>query len=373
MRIMVIGVGEEGEAFISDLLKFYENEISLMVLADRREQRLNQLVQAIGNKKLSTMPLDIFDHKKLVQAMQDVDLVINYVGPFYRMGNRVLKAAIEAKKHYFDIDDDTESTLIKLDLDEQARAAGITAVIGMGAAPGATNLIAKHAAEKLDRTDEINIYWVANIRSTQASRFVPPAAARHIYNGIRKAGPQFIDGKVVNVPPLSGATYVDFNQPIGKAEVVYFGHPEAITIPRYIKGLKKSTNRGGLLPSFRMEHVRQAHNLGFTRDEPIEIGGNSISPIDFITALDNIYVPDECLGEPVSAIRIEVKGWKEDKPKEIIFNGSSSGMAAATAAPASIGIHMFIKGEITKKGVYAPEGCIDNYKEFMTELAKRSL
>ena len=56
-------------------------------------------------------------------------------------------AAIEAGAHYLDICDDWEPTLDMLELGERARARGVTAVIGMGASPGLTNLLAMKAGK----------------------------------------------------------------------------------------------------------------------------------------------------------------------------------------------------------------------------------
>ena len=374
MRILVCGGGgEEGTYFVQDLLKFYGDEVSKVILCDKSLDKLNRAVAVIGSGKVSIQSLDISDHEALVKGMKDVDIVLNYVGPFYRWGTKVLKAAIEAKKHYIDIDDDSESTLAKLDLDEEARAAGITAIVGLGSGPGSDNLLARHGAEKLDRVDEINIYWVANIRFS-GSRLLPKGVLAHCLNGIQRAGPQYIDGEFVNPPPLSGATWVDFDPPVGRAECVYFGHPEAVTLPRYIKGLRTATNRGGLIPDFYMRHIREAVDLGLTREEPIEVEGKLISPIDFMSALEDA---NPCTGypgdSPMSGIKIVIRGEKGGAPQEYIYGGSTKSMARATAGPAAIGVLMIYEGDITKRGVFAPEGCIDNFTKFMTELEKRGI
>ena len=374
MRILNCGgSGEEGIFFTQDLLKFYGDKVSKVILCGRSQDKLNKAVVEIGSDKVTSQVLDINNHQEMVKAMKEVDLVLNYVGPFFRWGTKVLDAAIEAKKNYIDIDDDSESTLKKLDLDEKARAAGITAIVGLGSGPGSDNLLAKHAADKLDRTDEINIYWVANMRYL-GSRLMPKAVITHSYNGIQKAGPQFIDGKFVSPPPLSGAAWVDFDPPVGRAECMYFGHPEAVTLPRYIKGLKRATNRGGLLPHYQMDRLREAVHLGLTRNEPIDVNGQPILPIDFMAALGDAFPPDEYVGgSAMSGIKIEVRGWKDGKPKEYIYGGSTTSMAYATAAPAAIGVCMLYDGDIKKKGVYAPEGCIDDFGKFMTELKKRGI
>lgn len=372
MRILIIGgAGEEGASVTKDMLKFYGDKVSKIILADKDLEKAEKVAACNDKHKVSTRRLDITNHQDMVVAMKDVDLVLNYVGPFYRWGVRVLKAAIEAKKHYIDIDDDSESTLKKLDLDEEARAAGITAIVGLGSGPGTDNLIAKHAADKLDRVDEINIYWAANNRST-GTRVQPRAVWSHDLHGVQTAGPQFVNGKFIHPTPLSGATWVDFDPPVGRAEVVYFGHPEAVTLPRYIKGLKTATNRGGMLPGFRMRQLKEMIDLGLTLDEPIDVDGKSVSPIDFMYAMEKTYPPQEYPGDsPMSAIKIEVRGEKDGHPQEYIYGGGTSYQPEATAGPASAGVLMIHDGDITKKGVFAPEGCIDNFGKFMTELKKR--
>jgi len=55
--------------------------------------------------------------------------------------------------HYLDINDDWESTEAMLAMDAAARGRGVTAVIGMGASPGISNLLARHAMRRLDLVD----------------------------------------------------------------------------------------------------------------------------------------------------------------------------------------------------------------------------
>jgi len=374
MRILVCGgSGEEGIFFARDLMKYYDDRVSEVIIAGRDLEKANKAVEIIGSKKASAKSLDISNTKELMHAIKEVDIVMNYVGPFFRWGTKVLEAAIEAGKNYIDIDDDSESTLLKLDLDEKAREAGITGIVGLGSGPGSDNILAKYGAEKLDQCDEINVYWVGNFRY-EGSRLQPRAVLAHAYNGIQKAGPQYLNGEFVYPPPLSGATWVDFAPPVGRAECMYFGHPEAVTLPRYIKGLKTATNRGGLIPDFRMRRLREAVDLGLARSEPIEIQGKLVSPIDFLCALEDAYPPGEYPGDNAgSAIKIEIRGLKDGKPKEYIYGGATNSMAYATAAPASIGVFMFHDGDIKKKGVFAPEGIIDNFGKFMSELKKRKI
>ncbi|GAA5108266.1 hypothetical protein [Haloechinothrix salitolerans] len=73
----------------------------------------------------------------------------------------MLSAAIATTTNYLDICDDWEPTLQMLELDGAARAAGVTAVIGMGASPGSSNLLALLAMNQCDTVDRVYTAWRA--------------------------------------------------------------------------------------------------------------------------------------------------------------------------------------------------------------------
>jgi len=46
-----------------------------------------------------------------------------------------------------------------LEKDGEARRAGVTVLLGIGASPGLTNLLARHSADQLDEVDYIQTVW----------------------------------------------------------------------------------------------------------------------------------------------------------------------------------------------------------------------
>lgn len=46
-----------------------------------------------------------------------------------------------------------------LETDGEARRAGMTVLLGIGASPGLTNLLARHSADQLDEVDYIQTVW----------------------------------------------------------------------------------------------------------------------------------------------------------------------------------------------------------------------
>ncbi|WP_169814790.1 saccharopine dehydrogenase NADP-binding domain-containing protein [Nocardia crassostreae] len=84
---------------------------------------------------------ELIDREALLAALRPVDVVLNIVGPQGDYGCRVLRAAIAAGTHYLDICDDPRATCAMLELDAEARAAGVCAIVGMGANPGIGTLL----------------------------------------------------------------------------------------------------------------------------------------------------------------------------------------------------------------------------------------
>jgi hypothetical protein len=124
-----------------------------MLVGDLTGAAAARLADALGAKARSAA-IDVTDAKGLVRMLSDADVVLNTVGPFFRLGPPVLRAAIQARC-YLDINDDWESTEAMLAMADDARGAGVTAVIGMGASPGISNLLAVTAARELDSGEEL--------------------------------------------------------------------------------------------------------------------------------------------------------------------------------------------------------------------------
>ncbi|MBD0676160.1 saccharopine dehydrogenase NADP-binding domain-containing protein [Streptomyces sp. CBMA156] len=137
-----------------------------LVIADRDLDAARRAVAALAAG--SPVPVratraDVTDERELHTALADADAVLNTVGPYYRYGLDVLRAAIRTGTHYLDICDDWEPTVAMLDLDEEARAAGVRAVVGMGASPGISNLLAARAAARLDTLTDVYTAWPVDV------------------------------------------------------------------------------------------------------------------------------------------------------------------------------------------------------------------
>ncbi|MFZ5644754.1 MAG: saccharopine dehydrogenase family protein [Bacillota bacterium] len=369
MKVLAIGgCGQEGKTVVKELVE--SPEVSSVVVADINIENAKRFEAQLGSKKLSSIQLDVNDRERLIETMKAADVVASFVGPYFKYGVPVIKAAIEAGKNYVDINDDHDATRNCLALDDLAKRAGITALIGMGASPGATNLFAKYGADKLDQVEEIAIRWIVSIADVEDIGV--GGTTFHTFHIVDGNHPQFLDGKWVDVPGLSGAEIVEFPL-FGKQETYYTGHSEPVTLPLYIKGVQSVTCKGAA-PGFN-ELWMACRELGITGEEPIEVRGMKIVPAEFGAHLiARMPIPDaSLLPPPNSAILTTVKGTRGDEKVQLKYTVLSPlKMSSVTGIPCAIGILMMGRGDIKTKGVFAPEGCVDP-KKFLAETAKRGI
>ena len=365
MKALVLGgFGIMGSSVARDLIK--SQIITQVVLAGRRihMDNMHSAVQASG--KVASMTLDVTDFRNLVAAMKKNDIVINCSGPFFKLGLNTMKAAIEAGTNYVDICDDYEAVQEAFTLDRAAKEAGISICVGFGGGPGVTNIIAKYAAEKLDEVEEIRILWIVGLNDPSGT-----AALSHGFHMLEGNVPQFIEGKWVEVPGFSGAEEVEFLEPVGKCEVYYVGHPEPITLPRYIKSVKTVTCKGGFAPSWVNQMISDLPKYGLVTPEPIKVDGGSITPLEFFTKImtESPTFKKRIERYDQSPANIVVKGKEGGKDVTYVYRLTGK-VAPGTGIAASIAAQMICSGEVREKGVIAPEGAVDPVK-FFAEFAKK--
>jgi saccharopine dehydrogenase (NAD+, L-lysine-forming) len=367
MKALVLGgFGIMGSSAARDLIK--SDMVKRVILADKKVDMAKVHESVRTSKKISTQTLDVTDFEALVNAIKGNDVVINTVGPFYKFGAHTIKAAIKAGINYIDICDDYDATREALTLDESARKAGVSICIGFGAGPGISNLLAKYAADKLDEVDEIKFLWAAGLNDPVG--FSALLHGMHMFTG---NVPQYLNGKLVDVPAGSGGEEVKFVEPTGKAEVYYVGHPEPVTLPRYIKGVKTVVNKGGVLPTWASKMIMEWADRGFLDPEPLKVGDVAIPPQDFMVALlksaPKFRKQVEHYTDAPSIVL--VKGKKGGQ--NITYSYSSGGrQAPGTGIACSIAAQMLCRGDVKVKGVVAPEGALDP-KAYFAEFAKRGM
>lgn len=368
LRVAALGgCGGMGQFAVRTAVDF--DFVDEVIIADRDGERAGSFSEKCGTKT-SAVQLDIEDASALAELFERVDVVLNTVGPFYRFGLPVLKASIAAGRHYLDICDDWEPTLDMLELHGEAQKEGMTAVIGLGASPGLTNLLAAKAASELDEVETIVTGWSASGGAPEES--LPGqggsfgAAIEHWLLQISGTIRLLKDGALTDVKPLE-EVMLDYPG-IGSAPVYTLGHPEPITFHRRWPGLKHSCN--AMIVSPRM--LKDLRELATAIDSgllSLEDGAAMVlSDMASASTKPKSSKPSGPRLPPLFAWARGVQGGREKTVGATITAGISGGMGGVTGVPMAAGLSLFAGKEAPPVGVYAPEEIFDP-DSYFNELA----
>ncbi|MGB6063476.1 MAG: saccharopine dehydrogenase NADP-binding domain-containing protein [Desulfomonilaceae bacterium] len=364
MRALVLGgAGGMGQGVARDLIK--QQQVTNVVLGDLYPDPERLAPKLRENEKVNLIEMNVNNHDSMVNAFKDVDVVINCAGPFYKTAVPVARAAVKAKVNYIDICDDYEGTeiLFNSEIDMMAREAGITVLTGMGSDPGTNNVLVKWYANRLDSVDDIYLYWVVSIAELAG------AAWDHSLHMTLGKIPQYLNGELVSVEGGTEVVAEEFLEPLGTCHVRYVGHPQPLTIPKYIKGVKNVVIKGALIPQWVDELIKEQKVTGFLGLDPVDIKGNKVIPYDLALKLWETIPAGRDRGPQASGLKVIVKG--ERAGTKVTYTADMVGrMAPGTGLPASIAALMMDAGDVTEKGVVAPEGCIAPEK-FLAAFLKR--
>ena len=366
MKVLVLGAGGMGDTAAKTVAGF--DEVTHLVVADRDTKSAESCAARCG-PKASALTLDVTDMAALKTALSQADVVLNCVGPFFRFGVPILAAAIESGTNYLDICDDPEPTLEMLDLDAAARANNVLAIIGMGASPGISNLLAAKVCTSLDTIDELITGWnlddgtdieeETSLQGNEAS-----AAVVHWMEQCSGTVQSWVANELQAVKPLQPLK-VDYPG-IGKRTLWTVGHPEPVTLPRTFPSITNTSNAMVLraLDAFALRELAGRIDSGaLTVEEAAQEITEAIATSRhsvFQRALG--WVASKFSGPTFPSIFAVARGEKGGRPHvaaATIRAMPTGGMAGATGIPLAIGLKLLAQGEIEGKGVVAPEAVID--------------
>ena len=213
-KILVIGgYGRIGSSVAKDLATHTSAEI---IVTSRNQQMIDA--------PLRFLALDLDRQDMLQKAIADVDLVIHCAGPFHYRDGRVLKHCIKEKVHYVDVSDHRSFYEKVIPWQEEAVAAGITAVLNTGIFPGISNSMVKQGVEQFERAKKIHLSYVV-----AGSGGAGVTVMRTTFLGLRKSFNAWIDGKWQQISPYTAREVIQFPPPYGKTGVYWFDMPETYT------------------------------------------------------------------------------------------------------------------------------------------------
>lgn len=366
MRIVVLGgAGDMGAEAVRDLVE--NSKAHQIVIADRNVRAGRKLAESLGDERLTVEEIDATSHSSLVELMRGSSkmsggtVVAGALGPFYRFERPIIEAAIEAGANYVSICDDHDAVEAALELDSLARQKGSRILTGMGWTPGLSNLLARKGYDELDRVNKINIYWGAGVSDSKGLAVILHTI--HIFTGMVTS---YRDGKHIRVKAGSGKETVRFPEPLGEIKTFHLGHPEPVTLPRYLEGISEINLKGGLAENYLNYLAKTVSALGLTRTPFTK---------QILGYLLKGFLPlsPKNKKKAVSGIRVDISGVRRGSPATLSY-AVVDNMRRLTSIPLSIGAIMMAENKIPNFGVFGPEAdnTIDSLL-FFKELNRRGI
>jgi saccharopine dehydrogenase-like NADP-dependent oxidoreductase len=364
-RIAVLGAGAMGSAAARLLAR--RGDVQLTVL-DSDGARADRVASACGpNARAATVDIT---SPALAAAFAEVQAVAACIP--YRLNLPVMEACLAAGVHYADLGGLFHTTLRQWELHDRFAHAGISAVLGIGSAPGITNVLARAGADRLDAGSVRSIDCL-NGAVDLAGEFGVPYSAATIIDEFTLPAMVYEDGELKEVPAASGAIRHRFPDPIGDQEAFYTLHSEAATLPRTIDGVRDVRWRLAL-PEVLTQGFRLLVELGLTDEEPVQTSAGPVAPRELLMlALSRLPAPE---GPPrdVEAIDVVVEGTSDGRRATFtgttLFRPPPEGIGAGTFGTAlPIGITaLWQAGGRVPPGVHPPETALPA-AAFLAELA----
>jgi len=226
MRIFVLGgAGKMGCIAVQALAN--DDRVEEVVLADIDVEQAKTVADYLQSSKISIQRVDVND-EAFAKALEGADACLN--ATVYYTNLKVMEACLKAGVHYTDMGGLFHTTREQLKFHERFAAAGISAVLGMGSAPGVPNVQARYAADRLDTIESIKIY--DGIKPPPPNDVTFPYSVPTILDELAVEPMVFEDGQFVAKPPLSGMEDYWFTRPLGLLPMHLSLHSEVATLSR---------------------------------------------------------------------------------------------------------------------------------------------
>ena len=363
MRILILGGGGAmARAIARDLLS--SRSLERVGIADLDARRAKEATAALKSDRAESLAVDVRDAPRLRRVLADWDVAIN--ATWYELNLDVMLPCIAAGVHYVDLGGLYHMTRKQLQHHSAAKDAGVTCLVGMGSTPGTMNLMAAHAAAKLDRVNRMTLRSGAKIVKGKLEGFFAPYSIRTILDEFTLDTPVLRGGKILFVPALSQDTF-ELPDPVGPSEGVLTIHSELATIPQNLgKDIKDLDFGVALAPEFAAT-LKAIVRAGLASREPVRVGGQEVVPYKVTAAaIDALPKPKGTLLD-VDVMRVTASGTRDGEPVTVIVDSigqpnlewKMDGGTLATGTPPSIGAQWIAQRKIRARGVVPPELAVE--------------
>ena len=194
-------------------------------IAGRNRAKLEALAAETNDPEIRVAAVGEID--ALVEALDDVKVLITCVGPFVQIGDTAVEAALLARSHY--VDSTGEGIFIRrliAERDGQARDAGIAMAPALGFDEVPADVAATLACDGFDKPDLVLTYALPSTPSA--------GTAKSVIGIITSPGPWIVDGEVVEIKAGRHERWAPMPPPLGPRRSVSYPLAEGHLAPLHL-------------------------------------------------------------------------------------------------------------------------------------------
>lgn len=314
----IVGAGRQGTAAAYDLA--VRGDAVQIVMADVNEETARagaRRVNELAGREVAVphvLRLEDETEESLARFLAGADAAISAVPYFFNL--KLSRAAVEAGVSLCDFGGNTDVVLEQLNLDEQARAAGISLIPDCGQVPGLGNCLAVYAMEQLDEPRDV-MYWDGGLPQNPRPplNYAMTFHAAGLTNEYRGEAVFLRDGHVVHVPALTEHEQLTIPG-VGEFEA-FVTSGGTSTCPWTFQGKLRTFQNKTLRYPGHFERIKFLEEMGLLDDEPVAVEGAPVSPREVLHGLLERGFRAKP-GEPdIVIIYLQAKGLKGGKPAKV--------------------------------------------------------
>lgn len=392
---MVIGIGGVGSVIGQKLHEF--ECFDRIVLADLEPIFAEQLASRMPGNRFVVAQVNAMDTERLASLIKEHKVEVTCNACTCQTNHSVLEACLRGGSHYLDMAADIYSppgvkrpgkNSFEAEIEKFNDAylhEGLAGILCMGMDPGAVNIFARWAIDRLDTASSIRVLDADNAE-VRGYRFAVLFSPETFFEELG-AVPYFVkDSRVVNGKPLeTEIEWIRFPEPIGLQKTYAVAHEEGVSLglyPPFVeKGVRYSVFKYSL--SDKVVNISKSLQLlNLDTWKKVKVDGVEVSPVRVASA----HLPKPAqLGATVdgySCVGTEVRGTKErrrveyfvytmDSHRDTYERYGYSLTLVQTGIPPALTARLLVTGKIPERGVMMPEAL--NPEELMNRFTREGL
>ncbi len=376
---MVLGIGGVGSVIGQKLHEF--DCFDKIILGDVDTVFAQQLAARTKNSRFVVCQVNAMNTAALITLMKEHQIAVTCNACNCQTNHSVMEACAEAGSHYLDMAADVysppgvkksgknsyEAEIEKFDA--RFREKNLAGILCMGCDPGAVNVFARWAMDRLDTATSIRVLDADNAE-VRGYRFAVLFSPETFFEELG-ATPYYVkDGRVMAGKPLeTEVEWVRFPDPVGLQKTYAVAHEEGVSLGLYPPFVEKGVRYSVFKYNLSEKVVNVSKSLALLNLDTwkkIKVDGVEVAPVR--VASHSLPKPAQ-LGATVegySCVGTEVRGTKDRKRVEYFVYTMDSHRDAyekygysltlvQTGIPPALAAKLLITGKIPERGVMMPE------------------